>query len=80
MDKSEDNEMAKDSDKGDGKSEEGASAATTAAPGAGASWGVGDFVVLQARTSKGLNKLGGVARVLSVFSDDTYLVKLSLGE
>ena len=73
MDKSEDNEMAKDSDKGDGKSEEGASAATTAAPGAGASWGVGDC-------STGLNKLGGVARVLSVFSDDTYLVKLSLGE
>ncbi|CAM9985587.1 unnamed protein product [Ectocarpus fasciculatus] len=43
-------------------------------------WSKGDLVVLKARTSKGMNKLGGVARVLEVFEDGTYLVKLSLGE
>ena len=70
---------AEGSDKGDSGDGEGSSAAA-AATGTGASWDVGDFVVLQAQTSKGMNKLGGVARVLSVCSDDTYLVKLSLGE
>lgn len=46
----------------------------------GKSWNVDDFVELEARTSKGINKLGGVARVVSVFDDGTYLVKLTLGE
>ncbi|CAN0210342.1 unnamed protein product, partial [Ectocarpus sp. 12 AP-2014] len=45
----------------------------------GDSWSKGDLVVLKARTSKGMNKLGGVARVLEVFEDGTYFVKLSLG-
>lgn len=36
-------------------------------------------MVLKALVSKGVNKLGGVAHVLTVFDDGTYLVKLSLG-
>lgn len=43
-------------------------------------WKAGDIVELEARTSKGENKLGGVARVVSVFDDNTYRVKLTLGD
>lgn len=61
---------------GDGKSGEGVGGG-----GGASSWKTGDLVVLKARVSKGINKLGGVARVLEVFEeDDTYLVKLSMGE
>lgn len=58
------------------KGREGAGSGTAT----GALWSVGDLVVLEARLGKGMNKLGGVARVVSVFEDGTYLVKLSMGE
>eukprot|EP00903_Cladosiphon_okamuranus_P015361 g14187.t1 len=59
---------------------DGGEGAHEGGPGAtGAKWKKGDTVVLKARVSKGVNKLGGVAHVLSIFDDGTYLVKLSLG-
>lgn len=60
--------------------EDGRKVSNAAAAATGASWNIGDHVVLKAQMSKGQNELGGVARVLSVFDDGTYLVKLSLGE
>eukprot|EP00752_Nemacystus_decipiens_P006657 g5985.t1 len=63
--------------KGDGG--EGAHEGGSGSGAGRAKWKKGDFVVLRAQVSKGVNKLGGVARVLSVFDDGTYLVKLSLG-
>lgn len=46
----------------------------------GISWKEGDVVVLRARVGKGINKPGGVSRVLSVHDDGTYSVKLCVGE
>lgn len=46
----------------------------------GNSWKEGDVVVLRARVGKGINKPGGVSRVLSVHDDGTYSVKLCVGE
>lgn len=57
------------------------SAADTSCPrGTPLPWREGDLVVLRSRFGKGQNKLGGVARVLSVFEDGTTNVKLVLGE
>lgn len=46
----------------------------------GALWGVGDHVVLIARSGKGMNKPGGVARVVAVLENRRYSVKLVMGE
>lgn len=43
-------------------------------------WEEGDTVVLRARLGKGEYKLGGTARIIGIFDDGTYKVKLIIGE
>lgn len=66
--------------KEDAKSDEKQRATVTAGKAKSATWKEADTVVLRARCGKGMNKPGGVARVVSVFEDGDYSVKMVLGE